>query len=113
MSKTAIRNRTAWLVLFTWAFMLNGQISKAQSFAVGADLSFMKMAEDGGFSFKENGQALPCLEIFKNHGYNWIRLRLFHTPTRLPNDLKYTISLAKEAKNMGFKFLLDYHNSDT
>jgi arabinogalactan endo-1,4-beta-galactosidase len=51
--------------------------------------------------------------IFKDHGYNWIRLRLFHTPTTLPNNLEYTIALAKKAREMGFRFLLDYHYSDT
>ena len=33
------------------------------------------------------GQPRPGLQIFKDHGYNWIRLRLFHTPQELPNDL--------------------------
>ena len=88
-------------------------LSHAQNYAVGADLSFLKQAEDNGFKFKENGQAKPVLQLFKDHGYNWIRLRLFHTPTQLPNNLQYTIALAKEAKKMGFKFLLDYHYSDT
>ncbi|MDB4584722.1 arabinogalactan endo-1,4-beta-galactosidase, partial [Draconibacterium sp.] len=86
--------------------------SNAQNYAIGADLSFMKQAEDKGFEFKEEGQTKPCLDIFKDHGYNWIRLRLFHTPTELPNNLEYTIALAKEAKQKGFKFLLDYHYSD-
>lgn len=85
----------------------------AMDYAVGADLSFLKQAETNGVEFKDNGQAKPGLEIFKNHGYNWIRLRLFHTPTRLPNDLDYTIALAKEARAMGYKFLLDFHYSDT
>jgi arabinogalactan endo-1,4-beta-galactosidase len=85
----------------------------AQPYAVGADLSFMKQAEDIGFKFRENGQPKPCLELFREHGYNWIRLRLFHTPTQLPNNLQYTISLARQAKGLGFKFLLDYHYSDT
>jgi arabinogalactan endo-1,4-beta-galactosidase len=67
----------------------------------------MKQAEDRGFAFKENGQAKHCLQIFRDHGYNWIRLRLFHTPDRLPNSLEYTIALAKEAKQQGFRFLLD------
>ena len=31
----------------------------------------------------------------------------------MPNDLPYTIALAKDAKRLGFKFLLDIHNSDT
>ena len=87
--------------------------SQAQGYAIGADLSFMKQAEDSGFVFKENGKAKPCIQIFKDHGYNWIRLRLFHTPTSLPNSLAYTIALAKQAKKQGFKFLLDYHYSDT
>ncbi|MGA3288280.1 MAG: glycosyl hydrolase 53 family protein [Bacteroidota bacterium] len=87
--------------------------SRAQNYAVGADLSFMKQAEDNGFAFKENGHIKPCLQIFKDHGYNWIRLRLFHTPKELPNTLEYTIAAAKQAKALDFRFLLDYHYSDT
>jgi arabinogalactan endo-1,4-beta-galactosidase len=85
----------------------------AADYAVGADLSFLKQAENRGKVFKDMGVAKPGLEIFKDHGYNWIRLRLFHTPTDLPNNLEYTIALAKDAKKLGYKFLLDYHYSDT
>lgn len=85
----------------------------AADYAVGADLSFLKQAEDQGKVFKDNNQPKPGLQIFKDHGYNWIRLRLFHTPTQLPNNLAYTIALAQAAKKLGFKFLLDYHYSDT
>ena len=88
-------------------------VTRAADYAIGADLSFLKQAEDRGTVFKEEGVAKPGLEIFKNHGYNWIRLRLFHTPTQLPNNLEYTIALAQAAKKLGFKFLLDYHYSDT
>lgn len=94
-------------------FLIQNQIAIAQNYAIGADLSFLKQAEDSGFTFKENGQVKPGIEIFKEHGYNWIRLRLFHTPTELPNNLEYTIALAQQAKKQGFKFLLDYHYSDT
>jgi len=87
--------------------------SRAADYAIGADLSFLKQAEDQGVVFKDNGQAKPGLQIFKDHGYNWIRLRLFHSPTRLPNNLEYTTALAKEARKLGFKFLLNYHYSDT
>ena len=87
--------------------------SAGAEYAVGADLSFLKQAEDQGTIFKENGQAKPGLQIFRDHGYNWIRLRLFHTTTRLPNNLEYTIASAKAARAVGFKFLLDYHYSDT
>jgi arabinogalactan endo-1,4-beta-galactosidase len=101
------------LILFIPCLIMVCNISTAQEYAIGADLSFMKQAEDKGFKFMEDGKPKPCLQIFRDHGYNWIRLRLFHTPTQLPNSLEYTIATAKEAKKMGFKFLLDYHYSDT
>jgi arabinogalactan endo-1,4-beta-galactosidase len=81
-------------------------------YAVGADLSFLKAAEDRGVQFRDNGVVRPGLHIFRDHGYDWIRLRLFHTPARLPNDLAYTIALAQQAKQRGFRFLLDYHYAD-
>jgi arabinogalactan endo-1,4-beta-galactosidase len=90
-----------------------GSGARAADYAIGADLSFLKQAEDRGTVFKDNGEGKPGLQIFKDHGYNWIRLRLFHTPAQLPNNLEYTIALAKAAKNLGFRFLLDYHYSDT
>ena len=35
-------------------FLLFCYNSQAQGYAIGADLSFMKQAEDSGFVFKEN-----------------------------------------------------------
>lgn len=83
------------------------------TYVLGSDLSFLRQAEQRGTVFKDRGQPRPGLQIFKDHGYNWIRLRLFHTPTRLPNDLPYTIAMAQDAKKLGFRFLLDFHYSDT
>src|SRR5262245_47954434 len=77
----------------------------AGDFATGMDVSFAKQAEDRGAVFKDNGVAKPALQIFREHGYNWVRLRLFHSPTNLPNNLEYTIASAKEAKKLGFKLL--------
>jgi arabinogalactan endo-1,4-beta-galactosidase len=90
-----------------------GAPAGAADYAIGADLSFLKQAEDWGTAFKDEGKARPGLQIFKDHGYNWVRLRLFHSPKTLPNNLEYTIALAKAAREMGFKFLLDFHYSDT
>ncbi len=83
------------------------------TYAIGADLSFLAQAEARGTQFKENGTVKPGLEIFHEHGYGWIRLRLFHAPKDLPNNFDYTLSLARHAKAMGYKFLLDLHYSDT
>jgi arabinogalactan endo-1,4-beta-galactosidase len=86
--------------------------STAAEYAVGADVSFLRQAEQQGVVFRDNGKGQPGLSILQQHGYGWVRLRLFHTPTELPNDLAYTIALARDAKRLGMKFLLDYHYAD-
>jgi arabinogalactan endo-1,4-beta-galactosidase len=90
-------------------------MSRAAEFAFGADLSFLKQAEDRGMIFKDGTNALPALQIFKNHGYNWIRLRLFVEPVsnNLPNSLAYTVASAREAQKLGDKFLLDFHYANS
>jgi len=82
----------------------------------GGDFSIIKKMEDYGAVYKVNGVAKKGLQIFKENNYTWARLRIFHTPDYVGpvcNDLKYTIALAKEAKALGFKILLDFHYSDT
>jgi arabinogalactan endo-1,4-beta-galactosidase len=101
------------IILVSVAGVVASRPAFSQQYAVGADVSFLAQAEQQGIVFKDNGVAKPGLQILKDHGYNWIRLRLFHAPTELPNDLPYTIALAKKAKSMGFSFLLDYHYADT
>jgi arabinogalactan endo-1,4-beta-galactosidase len=95
------------------ALLLPCRAARAADYAIGADLSFLKQTEEKGTQFKESGHTKAGIQIFKDHGYNWIRLRLFHTPTALPNNLEYTLAQAREAKKLGFKFLLNYHYSDT
>jgi arabinogalactan endo-1,4-beta-galactosidase len=111
-NNTIIRKNFLYMPVFV-IFTLITSYTYGQEYAIGADLSFLKSAEDKGFAFKESDTAKSGLLIFRDHGYNWIRLRLFHTPTSLPNSLDYTIALAKNAKELGFKLLLDYHYSDT
>src|SRR5690348_18458402 len=106
-----MRNATLFAVFFAASLLLS-QKSNGQDYAVGADVSFLAQAEQEGVVFKDGDQAKPGLQILRDHGYNWIRLRLFHTPSSLPNNLQYTIALAKQAKALGFKFLLDYHYAD-
>ena len=99
-------------LLFVAALVMSSYAC-AQEYAIGADISFLKQAEQQGAIFKESGTPKPVLEILKGHGYNWVRLRLFHTPSDLPNDLAYTIAEAKDARKLGFKFLLDFHYADS
>jgi arabinogalactan endo-1,4-beta-galactosidase len=96
-------------------FAAGARFCQASEFAFGADLSFLKQAEDTGHVFKDGTNAVPGLELFRNHGYNWIRLRLFVEPVggRLPNDLAYTLAEARAAKKLGYRFLLDLHYAST
>ncbi len=91
--------------------------AKAQTYAVGADVSFLAKCEQDGVVFKENGQPKDVLAILREHHYNWVRLRIFHDPAaapdKLPNDLPYTLALARRAKDLGFHILLDLHYSDS
>ena len=117
-------HRSAGLLLFPLLLLLSGcqnppaptptiATRPALDYAIGADLSFLRQAEASGTVFKDQGRAKPGLQIFMDHGYNWVRLRIFNNPTELPNDLAYTLALARQAKQAGFKFLLDFHYSDT
>lgn len=89
----------------------------AQSYAVGADVSYLGKCEQDGMVFKEHGQPKDVLVMLREHQYNWVRLRIFHDPSaspdKLPNDLNYTLALAKRAKAQGFHLLLDLHYSDS
>src|SRR5438094_2511454 len=106
--RTEQMRRTHFVIVLAAIAVAMGIPASGQDYAIGADVSFLAQAEKEGVVFKDNGVARPGLQILKDHGYNWVRLRLFHTPTQLPNNLAYTIALAKQAKKLGFKFLLDY-----
>ena len=79
----------------------------------GVDISTLLEIEDNGGIFKENGNPKDALEIFKDHGINYIRLRIWHTPGSGYCDLAKTLSMASRLKSLGLKLLLDIHYSDT
>jgi arabinogalactan endo-1,4-beta-galactosidase len=85
---------------------------RAQQVIAGADVSFLRQMEGSGVAFKDAGVSKPGLQILKDHGYTWVRLRIMVDPISLPNNLAYTIAMAKDAKALGFKVLLDFHYSD-
>jgi arabinogalactan endo-1,4-beta-galactosidase len=61
------------------------------------------------------GLVMATLKIFKDHGCNYVRLRLFLAPNGQEgqvNSLSYTLQLAKRVKSAGLKLLLDLHYSD-
>ncbi len=89
-------------------------------FIMGADVSMLKQIETNGGKFYVNGLEEDCLQVLKDHGVNWIRLRTWVNPTDTNgyglgggnNDLATTVELATRAKKLGFKVLIDFHYSD-
>jgi len=85
-------------------------------FMVGADLSGLALLEERGARYFDQGKEQDIFKIFKAHGFNTIRLRLFLEADGrwgAVNDIPYTVKLAQRAKEHGFKLLLDLHYSDT
>jgi arabinogalactan endo-1,4-beta-galactosidase len=82
-------------------------------FIKGVDISTLKQVEDNNGVFKENNISRDPIQIFKSHGINFIRLKLWHTPENGYNNLANVLAVAQNVKNLGLKFLLDIHFSDT
>ena len=88
---------------------------------LGADISFLPQLEDRGMKFYDKGVQKDAIEILKDHGFNYIRLRIFNNPSADSGyspkkgfcDLEHTKQMAKRIKAAGLKFLLDFHYSDT
>ncbi len=88
---------------------------RQKPFAMGADLSLLQHLQDHGVQFKEAGAVKDPLLIFKDHGCNFVRLRLFVAPDGTQgqvNTLPYTLKMARRVKAAGLPLLLDFHYSD-
>jgi beta-galactosidase len=87
---------------------------------IGADISWLPQLEDRGMKFIENDQELDALQLLKNHGFNYIRLRIFagpenpkgYSPGKGYCGLIQTLAMAGRIKDAGMKLLLDFHYSD-
>ncbi len=95
-------------------------VKKSIGKMLGADISFLPQLEDRGVKFSDKGIQKDAIEILKDHGFNYIRLRIFNDPATDSGyspkkgfcDLAHTLQMAKRLKNLGMKFLLDFHYSD-
>lgn len=123
-------------------FMHNGMISRTFNLAevdsltfslpiqepeetrfVGGDISMLPQYENHGNPYYDiNGNRVKPLEFFKELGWNAMRVRLFVEPNKasredigsgVVQDLPYVIQLGKQIKAAGFKFMLDFHYSDS
>jgi arabinogalactan endo-1,4-beta-galactosidase len=78
----------------------------------GADLSFTPQEEAAGAVFRDNGVRSNVLDIFKDHGLNYVRVRLWVNPPPGYSNLTSDLAFAKRIKAAGMKLYLDIHYSD-
>ncbi|HEX6226625.1 MAG TPA: glycosyl hydrolase 53 family protein [Chryseolinea sp.] len=95
-----------------------------EGFYFGADLSYVNQILDHGGVYRDADVVESPYKIFKEHGANVIRLRLWHHPTwtrevygpsgtQMYNDLADVAKSISLAKQQGLSVLLDFHYSDT
>ena len=99
---------------------LSAQVNIERPYAVGADISWLQSQEDRGIRFSDNGTEGDAIEILRDNGFNYIRLRIFVNPKSELGysqrdgycDLEHTLEMARRIKDAGMYFLLDFHYSD-
>ncbi|HUS86499.1 MAG TPA: glycosyl hydrolase 53 family protein [Bacteroidales bacterium] len=87
---------------------------------IGADISFLPQLEARGVKFYDNSIEKNGIQALKDHGFNYIRLRIFVNPENekgySPEEgfcgLDYTKQMAKRTNEAGMKLLLNFHYSD-
>jgi beta-galactosidase len=101
-------------------YQLPAQPKREVDEMLGADISFLPELEARGMKFSENGVEKDAIQLLKEHGLNYVRLRIFNDPIRDSGyspgkgfcDLANTKKMAKRVKEAGMKLLLDFHYSD-
>ena len=93
---------------------VSGRPAAATPYIVGADISWVQAAENRGVRYRDKGVEKDILEILRDHGFNYIRLRVFNDPTKpTPRDrpyspqgycdLPHTIAMARRVKQAGMR----------
>ena len=108
------------LVAMVVAIAAQAQVTIEKPYAVGADISWLQSQEDYGMRFSDGGVEGDAIEILRDNGFNYIRLRIFVNPKSELGysqrdgycDLEHTLTMAKRVKDAGMYLLLDFHYSD-
>jgi arabinogalactan endo-1,4-beta-galactosidase len=80
---------------------------------LGADISSLKKSEDLGGIYKDvNGIPTDALQILKDHGLNYARLRVWLNPVDGYHNKAEILEMAARLKKENIKLLVDFHYSD-
>jgi arabinogalactan endo-1,4-beta-galactosidase len=93
-------------------FRLFGADQAASQMALGADLSFTPQELAAGAQFTDRGRPGNPVEIMRDNGANWVRMRLWVNPPAGYSDLASDLALARAVHAAGMKIYLDIMYSD-
>ncbi|MEJ5203406.1 MAG: glycosyl hydrolase 53 family protein, partial [Anaerolineales bacterium] len=80
---------------------------------LGADISSLKKSEDyGGVYRYPDGTPADALQILKDYGLNYARLRVWVNSPDGYHEKDELLEMAKRLKEKGIKLLVDFHYSD-
>lgn len=102
---------------------------REEAFILGADISWIPEDEDAGATYYDHGEKKDIFTILTDHGFNYVRLRVFVDPTsetgyargwrrNVENPtpwcgLEKTLGMAKRAKEAGMGIFICFHLSDS
>lgn len=99
------------------AFLAIAAASRASDcpppFARGVDASFLREIEANGGVFRDNGAKTDALTVFRNHGVNLLRIRVWNNPADGYSGKADVLALAMRGSSAGLQLLIDFHYSDT
>jgi len=80
---------------------------------LGADISSLHKSEDLGGVYKySDGTEADALQILKDNGLNYARLRVWVDPVDGYHNKDEILAMAPRLKELGIKLLVDFHYSD-
>jgi arabinogalactan endo-1,4-beta-galactosidase len=96
---------------------------RTHPYILGADISWVQEDESNGSTFYDDGKQSDVFQVLKDHGFNYVRLRVFVNPSAPRGyasmskeafcDAAHTLAMAKRARAAGMGLLIDFHYSDT
>lgn len=101
-----------------WSSIDDVGLYQGMPFLKGADVSNLPLIEAGGGKFYDQDVQKDCLQILKDHGINFIRIKVWNNPqppTQYAgfSDKNSALALAKRVKSLGMGLSIDFHYSDT
>lgn len=89
----------------------------ADSWAKGADLSWLSEMEHDGMLFYQqsdtlHSQPIDCMELLKGIGMNAVRLRVWVNHQTGWSNLPDLLALSKRVADLGLRLMVDIHYSD-